>query len=51
MYNKSQAVYCYTFDGRGPCYALEGEKSMIQWFRSHLLTVSKPNKAITPSQK
>lgn len=46
-----QAVYCYTIDGLGPCYALEGEKSIIQWFRSHLLTVSKPTKNTMSLQK
>lgn len=47
----SQAVYCYTTDGRGPCYALEGEKSIIQWFRSHLLTISKSSKNTMSQQK
>lgn len=47
----SKAVYCYTIDGRGPCYALEGQKSIIQWFRSHLLTISKPNKNTLSTQK
>lgn len=46
-----KAVYCYTIDGRGPCYALEGQKSIIQWFRSHLLTISKPNKNTISTQK
>lgn len=36
-----QAVYCYTADGRGPCYAVEGEKVMMEWFRSYLVIISK----------
>ncbi|XP_058450947.1 vacuolar protein sorting-associated protein 11 homolog [Malaya genurostris] len=41
MVGRADAVYCYTSDGRGPCYALEGRKTLLQWFRSHLLIVSK----------
>lgn len=41
MVGRDDAVYCYTSDGRGPCYALEGKKTLLQWFRSHLLIVSK----------
>ncbi|KAJ6646297.1 Vacuolar protein sorting-associated protein 11 like [Pseudolycoriella hygida] len=51
MVGRDDAVYCYTVDGRGPCYALEGQKSIIQWFRSHLLTISKPNKGTMSTQK
>lgn len=51
MVGRDDAVYCYTIDGRGPCYALEGEKSIIQWFRSHLLTISKPTKNTMSLQK
>ncbi|XP_053611188.1 vacuolar protein sorting-associated protein 11 homolog [Plodia interpunctella] len=31
------AIYCYTAEGRGPCYALEGEKVRLDWFRSYLV--------------
>ncbi|CAB3246901.1 unnamed protein product [Arctia plantaginis] len=31
------AIYCYTTEGRGPCYALEGEKVRLDWFRSYLI--------------
>lgn len=41
MVGRDDAVYCYTSDGRGPCYALQGQKILLQWFRSHLLIVSK----------
>ncbi|PSN48268.1 hypothetical protein C0J52_03049, partial [Blattella germanica] len=43
MIGRSDAVYCYTPDGRGPCYAVEGQKIMLQWFRrdmeKHIVTV------------
>lgn len=35
-----QAVYCYTSEGRGPCYAFEGEKLDLHWFRGYLVIVS-----------
>lgn len=33
----SDAIYCYTIEGRGPCYALEGEKVRLDYFRSYLV--------------
>uniref|UniRef100_A0A182QH22 Vacuolar protein sorting-associated protein 11 homolog n=1 Tax=Anopheles farauti TaxID=69004 RepID=A0A182QH22_9DIPT len=39
MVGLDDAVYCYTSDGRGPCYALEGSKTLLHWYRSHLLVV------------
>ncbi|EAA08178.5 AGAP002665-PA [Anopheles gambiae str. PEST] len=39
MVGLEDAVYCYTSDGRGPCYALEGNKTLLHWYRSHLLVV------------
>lgn len=38
---RSDAVYCYTADGKGPCYAVEGEKILIQWSKMYLVIVSK----------
>lgn len=32
-----EAVYLYDADGRGPCWAFEGEKSFVGWFRGYLL--------------
>lgn len=37
MFPLQQAIYCYTTEGRGPCYALEGEKVRLDWFRSYLI--------------
>ncbi|XP_058057321.1 vacuolar protein sorting-associated protein 11 homolog [Anopheles bellator] len=39
MVGLEDAVYCYTSDGRGPCYALEGQKTLLHWYRSHLVVV------------
>lgn len=43
----SQAIYCYTTEGRGPCYALEGEKVRLDWFRTYLVITANatPNKS------
>ncbi|XP_059608812.1 vacuolar protein sorting-associated protein 11 homolog [Phlebotomus argentipes] len=51
MVGKDDAVYCYTSEDRASCYALDGQKSILQWFRSNLLTVSKPTKSSMSSQK
>ncbi|CAM8909252.1 unnamed protein product [Rhodiola kirilowii] len=34
-----EAVYFYEVDGRGPCWAFEGEKRFVGWFRGYLLCV------------
>jgi hypothetical protein len=41
MVGRNDAIYCYTADGRGPCYAVDGEKIMLEWFRSYLVIISK----------
>lgn len=38
---RNDAIYCYTTDGKGPCYAVEGEKVLIQWSKTYLVIVSK----------
>ncbi|CAH0720431.1 unnamed protein product, partial [Brenthis ino] len=47
----TDAIYCYTTEGRGPCYALEGEKLRLNWFRSYLVITSNDtsNKASSSS--
>lgn len=37
MIARPDAIYCYTTEGRGPCYALEGEKLRLDWFRNYLV--------------
>ncbi|XP_030768032.1 vacuolar protein sorting-associated protein 11 homolog [Sitophilus oryzae] len=44
MVARNDAIYCYTSDGRGPCYAVDGEKVMLEWFRSYLIIISKSNR-------
>lgn len=36
---RTEAVYFYEVDGRGPCWAFEGEKKFLGWFRGYLLCV------------
>lgn len=36
---RPEAVYFYEVDGRGPCWAFEGEKKFLGWFRGYLLCV------------
>ncbi|KAK4776322.1 hypothetical protein SAY86_005010 [Trapa natans] len=36
---RPEAVYFYEVDGRGPCWAFDGEKKFIGWFRGYLLCV------------
>lgn len=40
MVGCDDAVYCYTLDGRGPCYVLDGKKRFIKWFRNHLIVIT-----------
>lgn len=41
---RTEAVYFYDIDGRGPCWAFEGEKKFIGWFRGYLLCVTADHK-------
>nr|XP_006822187.1 PREDICTED: vacuolar protein sorting-associated protein 11 homolog [Saccoglossus kowalevskii] len=43
---RSDAVYFYQSDGRGPCLAFEGDKLLLKWYRGYLVVVSKENKTI-----
>ncbi|KAG6509672.1 vacuolar protein-sorting-associated protein 11 homolog [Zingiber officinale] len=36
---RPEAVYFYEVDGRGPCWAFDGEKKFVGWFRGYLLCV------------
>ncbi|KAL5977230.1 Vacuolar protein sorting-associated protein 11 [Asimina triloba] len=36
---RPEAIYFYEIDGRGPCWAFEGEKKFLGWFRGYLLCV------------
>ncbi|XP_043279403.1 vacuolar protein sorting-associated protein 11 homolog [Venturia canescens] len=41
MIGRNDAIYCYTLDGRGPCYAVDGQKIMLDWFRGYLVIIAK----------
>lgn len=46
MVGRPEAVYFYEADGRGPCWAFDGEKRYLGWFRGYLLAVTAtPKKA------
>jgi hypothetical protein len=36
---RPEAVYYYEVDGRGPCWAFDGEKKFVGWFRGYLICV------------
>lgn len=36
---RPEAVYFYEVDGRGPCWAFDGVKKFVGWFRGYLLCV------------
>ncbi|KAL7292944.1 hypothetical protein TKK_0013397 [Trichogramma kaykai] len=40
MVGRSDAIYCYTPDGRGPCYAIDGKKTLLKWFRNYLVIIT-----------
>ena len=42
---RQDAVYFYSSDGRGQCYAVEGEKSQIFWFRHYFVILVKETPA------
>ncbi|BES88341.1 RING [Nesidiocoris tenuis] len=37
---RDKAVYCYTNGVLGPCYAVNGTKLQLSWFRSYLVIIS-----------
>uniref|UniRef100_T1ISE0 Vacuolar protein sorting-associated protein 11 homolog n=1 Tax=Strigamia maritima TaxID=126957 RepID=T1ISE0_STRMM len=38
---RTDAVYFYQPDGRGPCFAFDGKKIILHWFRGYLVAVGK----------
>jgi hypothetical protein len=36
---RPEAVYFYEVDGRGPCWAFDGSKKFVGWFRGYLLCI------------
>lgn len=40
----NECVYLYQPDERGPCFAFEGQKLIVHWYRGYLIIVSKDPK-------
>ncbi|XP_061389282.1 vacuolar protein sorting-associated protein 11 homolog [Musca vetustissima] len=48
---REDALYCYTIEGRGPCFAINGSKQIVKWFGKHLIVVkASPNSSKRSSQ-
>ncbi|KAM3830816.1 vacuolar protein sorting-associated protein 11 homolog [Vipera latastei] len=45
-----ECVYLYQPDERGPCFAFEGQKLIVHWYRGYLIIVSKDWKASPKSE-
>ena len=37
---QNDAIFCYNPEGRGQCYAFEGKKRLMYWYRGYLTTLS-----------
>ncbi len=46
---RNDAVYCYTTEGRGQCYAFDGRKVALHWLRSYLVVISVEQNAASSS--
>lgn len=46
----NECVYLYQPDERGPCFAFEGQKLIVQWYRGYLVVVSKDSKVSPKSE-
>jgi vacuolar protein sorting-associated protein 11 len=47
LISRPEALYLYGPEGKGPCFIIDGEKTLVTWFHGYLVTVSKEPKAIT----
>ncbi|XP_022233470.2 vacuolar protein sorting-associated protein 11 homolog [Drosophila obscura] len=36
---REDAIYCYTREGRGPCYAIKGKKKSLDWVGHYLIVL------------
>ncbi|KAI9334026.1 hypothetical protein BDR26DRAFT_867661 [Obelidium mucronatum] len=39
---RTDGIYFYDCNGRGACFMIDGEKTLIQWFKKYLVVVSRP---------
>ncbi|XP_065425259.1 vacuolar protein sorting-associated protein 11 homolog isoform X3 [Chrysemys picta bellii] len=46
----NECVYLYQPDERGPCFAFEGQKLIVHWYRGYLIIVSKDRKSSPKSE-
>jgi tetratricopeptide (TPR) repeat protein len=44
---RPEAVYFFGPEGKGPCFILDGEKTIVSWFHGYLVVVTKEPKATT----
>ncbi|KAL5318816.1 hypothetical protein ACEPPN_013883 [Leptodophora sp. 'Broadleaf-Isolate-01'] len=47
---RDDAIYYYGVDGRGPCYAYDGPKSLVTVFGDYVALVSPPSTTISPAK-
>ncbi|KAG4437262.1 hypothetical protein IFR05_007239 [Cadophora sp. M221] len=47
---RDDAIYYYGVDGRGPCYAYDGPKSLVNVFGDYVALVSPPSTTISPAK-
>ncbi|CZS97412.1 related to PEP5 protein [Rhynchosporium agropyri] len=47
---RDDAIYYYGIDGRGPCYAHDGPKSLVTVFGAYVALVSPPSTNISPAK-
>ncbi|TRY63573.1 hypothetical protein TCAL_03655 [Tigriopus californicus] len=45
---RDDGVYCYNPEGRGQCYAFDGRKTLVHWFRTYLVVVTEDS---TPAMR
>ena len=48
---RDDAIYYYGVDGRGPCYAYDGPKSLVAIYKDYVALVSPPAASISPAAK
>ena len=47
---RDDAIYYYGVDGRGPCYAYDGPKSLVAIYKDYVALVSPPAASIAPAK-
>ncbi|XP_030077168.1 vacuolar protein sorting-associated protein 11 homolog [Microcaecilia unicolor] len=47
---RNECVYLYQPDERGPCFAFDGQKLIVHWYRGYLIVVSNDSKVSPKSE-